>query len=59
MMSTECVPLSMSTPPPLIAGLEFQRWDISARDAKTFSNRMMSPRIPEARMLFARMTSCT
>ena len=25
MMSTECVPLSISTPPPLIAGLLFQR----------------------------------
>ena len=59
MMSTECVPLSMSTPPPLTAGSEFQRLDIFARDAKTFSNRMMSPRIPDARMLLARITSCT
>ncbi len=59
MMSTEWVPLSMSTPPPLMAGLEFQRSDMSTRDVNAFSKRTISPRIPEVTMPLARITSST
>ncbi len=37
-MSTECVPLSISTPPPLSSGFEFQRLDMSTREVNAFSN---------------------
>ena len=47
-MSTEWVPLSIRTPPPLIAGSEFQRRDISTVDVNAFSTRMISPSKPEA-----------
>ncbi len=58
-MSTEWVPLSISTPPPLTPGCAFHRLAISTLDAKLFSNRMISPRMPDATMLFARTTSST
>ena len=58
-MSTECVPLSIRTPPPLIAGSEFQRFDISIFDVNAFSNSRMSPRTPEAISDFVRITSST
>ena len=59
MMSTEWVPLSMRTPPPLIAVLEFHRADMSTRDVNAFSKRTMSPRIPEVTIPLARTTSST
>ena len=58
-MSTECVPLSMSTPPPEIAGSEFQRRVMSTREANRFSTTMSSPRIPEPTIWRARITSST
>jgi hypothetical protein len=53
----ECVPLSIKTPPPLIAGSEFQRFDISTFDVNAFSNSRISPRTPDAIRDLARMTS--
>ena len=48
MMSTECVPLSMSTPPPAIAGSAFQRSAMSTRDVNdVLEQRSISPRMPE------------
>ena len=49
----------MSTPPPDTDGLAFQRPDISTRAVNAFSNRMISPRIPEVTMLLAFTTSST
>ena len=59
MMSTECVPLSTRTPPPLTRGSEFQRDDMSTREVNAFSNSTISPRAPEASRLFAFTTSST
>ena len=58
-MSTEWVPLSMSTPPPLTFGSEFQRFDMSTRAVKAFSKSTISPRIPESTICLARITSST
>ena len=58
-MSTECVPLSISTPPPAIAGSAFHRRAMSTRDVNEFSSTMSSPRMPERTIWWARMTSST
>jgi hypothetical protein len=49
----------MSTPPPLISALEFQRSIMSTRAVKAFSKRTMSPRIPDVTIPLARSTSST
>ena len=59
MRSTECDPLSIRTPPPLTAGSEFHLEDMSTRAVNAFSNRMISPRMPDVTMLLARITSST
>jgi hypothetical protein len=58
-MSTECVPLSISTPPPPCARLEFQRVRMSTLLQNTFSNRITSPSIPESTIPLALITSST
>ena len=45
-MSTECVPLSIITPPPDTAGSAFQRFVTSSQLANAFSNSTTVPRMP-------------
>ncbi len=45
-MSTECVPLSISTPPPATAGSEFQRRETSSQVENVFSKWTTCPRMP-------------
>ena len=44
---------------PLISGFEFHRVDMSTRDVKAFSNRMISPSRPAVTIAFAFTTSAT
>jgi len=58
-MSTEWQPLSTMTPPPPTSLLAFHRSRMSTLPQKTFSKRMISPRMPDSTIPLALIVSAT